>query len=91
MNRSRDRVNFVFIDIDHILPSPGFSFAHGQYNNWFTFSEYEEPVTVRSCRPIHARELATVSCSSSVREYCFIDYLHIYPAFIFLASSLFDF
>lgn len=31
-----------------------------QYNNWFTFSEYEEPVTVRSTRPIHARELATV-------------------------------
>lgn len=32
-----------------------------QYNSWFTFSEYEEPVTVRSCRPIHAKELATVS------------------------------
>lgn len=32
-----------------------------QYNNWFTFSEYEEPVTVRSCRPIHAKELASVS------------------------------
>lgn len=31
-----------------------------QYNNWFTFSEYEEAVTARSCRPIHARELAMV-------------------------------
>lgn len=36
-----------------------------QYNNWFTFSEYEEPVTIRSCRPIHARELATVSILSN--------------------------
>ncbi|KAL6985559.1 hypothetical protein U1Q18_018935 [Sarracenia purpurea var. burkii] len=35
--------------------------AIDQYNNWFTFSEYEEPVTVRSCRPLHARELATVN------------------------------
>ncbi|KAI4368930.1 hypothetical protein MLD38_017431 [Melastoma candidum] len=35
--------------------------AIDQYNSWFTFSEYEEPVTLRSCRPIHARELATVS------------------------------
>ncbi|XVF20392.1 hypothetical protein REPUB_Repub11eG0194600 [Reevesia pubescens] len=34
--------------------------AIDQYNNWFTFSEYEEPSTVRSCRPIHARELAMV-------------------------------
>lgn len=32
-----------------------------QYNNWFTFSEYEEPVTIRSTRPVHARELAMVS------------------------------
>ncbi|XP_048324444.2 uncharacterized protein LOC107411614 isoform X2 [Ziziphus jujuba] len=32
--------------------------AIDQYNNWFTFSEYEEAVTVRSTRPIHARELA---------------------------------
>lgn len=37
-----------------------------QYNNWFTFSEYEEPVTVRSCRPIHARELAMVGIGSFV-------------------------
>ncbi|XP_023521865.1 uncharacterized protein LOC111785716 [Cucurbita pepo subsp. pepo] len=36
-------------------------FAIDQYNNWFTFSEFEEPVTVRSTRPIHARELAMVS------------------------------
>jgi hypothetical protein len=32
-----------------------------QYNNWFTFSEYEEPVTIRSCRPIHAKEITMVS------------------------------
>lgn len=35
--------------------------AIDQYNNWFTFSEYEEVVTPRSSRPIHARELATVN------------------------------
>lgn len=35
--------------------------AIDQYNSWFTFSEYEEPATVRSCRPIHARELSTVN------------------------------
>ncbi|KAA8543687.1 hypothetical protein F0562_021567 [Nyssa sinensis] len=40
--------------------------AIDQYNNWFTFSEYEEPVTVRSCRPIHARELATVKAFRSM-------------------------
>lgn len=40
--------------------------AVDQYNSWFTFSEYEEPVTVRSCRPIHARELATVSAFRSM-------------------------
>ncbi|KAK6935663.1 Short-chain dehydrogenase/reductase SDR [Dillenia turbinata] len=40
--------------------------AIDQYNSWFTFSEYEEPVTVRSCRPIHARELATVSAFRSM-------------------------
>lgn len=34
-----------------------------QYNSWFTFSEFEEPVTPRSCRPVHARELTTVSLS----------------------------
>lgn len=41
-------------------------FAIDQYNNWFTFSEYEEPVTLRSCRPIHARELATVNAFRSM-------------------------
>ncbi|KAL5580603.1 hypothetical protein UlMin_013045 [Ulmus minor] len=42
--------------------------AIDQYNNWFTFSEYEEPVTVRSTRPIHARELATVNAFRSMRH-----------------------
>ncbi|PSS01265.1 28S ribosomal protein [Actinidia chinensis var. chinensis] len=41
-------------------------FAIDQYNNWFTFSEYEEAVTVRSCRPVHARELATVNAFRSM-------------------------
>lgn len=36
-------------------------FAIDQYNSWFTFSEYEEAVTPRSCRPVHARELAMVN------------------------------
>ncbi|XP_052209139.1 uncharacterized protein LOC127812676 isoform X2 [Diospyros lotus] len=40
--------------------------AIDQYNNWFTFSEYEEPVTARSCRPLHARELATVNAFRSM-------------------------
>ncbi|CAI9761270.1 unnamed protein product [Fraxinus pennsylvanica] len=40
--------------------------AIDQYNSWFTFSEYEEPVTVRSCRPVHARELATVNAFRSM-------------------------
>uniref|UniRef100_M8C4P3 Small ribosomal subunit protein mS29 n=1 Tax=Aegilops tauschii TaxID=37682 RepID=M8C4P3_AEGTA len=35
-------------------------FAIDQYNSWFTFTEYQEPVTVRSCRSIHAKELTTV-------------------------------
>ncbi|XP_042515537.1 28S ribosomal protein S29, mitochondrial [Macadamia integrifolia] len=35
--------------------------AIDQFNSWFTFSEYGEPVTARSWRPIHARELATVN------------------------------
>ncbi|XP_074279540.1 uncharacterized protein LOC141604887 [Silene latifolia] len=35
--------------------------AIDQYNSWFTFSEYQEAVTPRSCRPVHARELATVN------------------------------
>ncbi|XP_027336496.1 28S ribosomal protein S29, mitochondrial [Abrus precatorius] len=40
--------------------------AVDQYNNWFTFSEYEEPVTIRSCRPIHARELTMVKAFRSM-------------------------
>ncbi|KAL2486243.1 mitochondrial 28S ribosomal protein S29-related [Abeliophyllum distichum] len=40
--------------------------AIDQYNSWFTFSEYEEPVTVRACRPVHARELATVNAFRSM-------------------------
>ncbi|KAH0921692.1 hypothetical protein HID58_021710 [Brassica napus] len=40
--------------------------AIDQYNNWFTFSEFEEPVTPRSCRPIHARELTTVNAFRSM-------------------------
>ncbi|KAL4342945.1 hypothetical protein HN51_061257 [Arachis hypogaea] len=40
--------------------------AIDQYNNWFTFSEYEEPVTIRSCRPIHARELTMVNAFRSM-------------------------
>ncbi|XP_075519707.1 uncharacterized protein LOC142553380 [Primulina tabacum] len=40
--------------------------AIDQYNNWFTFCDYEEPVTVRSCRAIHARNLATVNAFRSM-------------------------
>lgn len=40
--------------------------AVDQYNSWFTFTDYEEPVTVRSCRPVHARELATVNAFRSM-------------------------
>ncbi|KAK7333158.1 hypothetical protein VNO80_29922 [Phaseolus coccineus] len=40
--------------------------AVDQYNNWFTFSEFEEPVTIRSCRPIHARELTMVKAFRSM-------------------------
>ncbi|RAL40073.1 unnamed protein product [Cuscuta campestris] len=40
--------------------------AVDQYNSWFTFSEYQEPATVRSCRPIHARELTTVNAFRSM-------------------------
>ncbi|GKV20742.1 hypothetical protein SLEP1_g30824 [Rubroshorea leprosula] len=40
--------------------------AIDQYNNWFTFSEYEEPVSVRSHRPVHARELAMVNAFRSM-------------------------
>ncbi|CAA0824945.1 mitochondrial 28S ribosomal protein S29-related [Striga hermonthica] len=41
-------------------------FAIDQYNSWFTFTDFEEPVTVRSCRPVHARELATVNTFRSM-------------------------
>ncbi|KAI3760369.1 hypothetical protein L1987_50764 [Smallanthus sonchifolius] len=40
--------------------------AIDQYNSWFTFTEFEEPVTVRSCRPIHAKEVATVNAFRSM-------------------------
>ncbi|XP_071737987.1 uncharacterized protein [Rutidosis leptorrhynchoides] len=40
--------------------------AIDQYNSWFTFTEFEEPVTVRSCRPIHANEVATVNAFRSM-------------------------
>ncbi|XP_076911003.1 uncharacterized protein LOC143568839 [Bidens hawaiensis] len=40
--------------------------AIDQYNSWFTFTEFEEPVTVRSSRPIHAREVATVRAFRSM-------------------------
>ncbi|KAJ9565249.1 LOW QUALITY PROTEIN: hypothetical protein OSB04_001215 [Centaurea solstitialis] len=40
--------------------------AIDQYNSWFTFTEFEEPMTVRSCRPIHAREVATVNAFRSM-------------------------
>ncbi|GFP93618.1 28S ribosomal protein s29 mitochondrial [Phtheirospermum japonicum] len=41
-------------------------FAIDQYNSWFTFTDFEEPVTVRSCRPIHAKELTTVNAFRSM-------------------------
>ncbi|KAE8039371.1 hypothetical protein FH972_011791 [Carpinus fangiana] len=40
--------------------------AIDQYNSWFTFSEYEEAVTLRSRRPVHARELAMVNAFRSM-------------------------
>ncbi|KAG7946699.1 hypothetical protein I3843_14G054600 [Carya illinoinensis] len=40
--------------------------AIDQYNSWFTFSEYEEAVTIRSSRPVHARELAMVNAFRSM-------------------------
>lgn len=40
--------------------------AIDQYNSWFTFADYEEPVTVRSCMPVHARELSTVNAFRSM-------------------------
>ncbi|KAL3565859.1 hypothetical protein D5086_033905 [Populus alba] len=35
-------------------------FAIDQYSNWFTFSKYEEPVTLRSCRPVHCLRTCSV-------------------------------
>ncbi|KAL3850551.1 hypothetical protein ACJIZ3_012433 [Penstemon smallii] len=40
--------------------------AIDQYNNWFTFTDFKEPVTVRSCRDVHAKELATVNAYRSM-------------------------
>lgn len=61
--------NFVFVlesSINHLFSLLWLvlflcAFTFFQYNSWFTFSEYGEAVTVRSIRPIHAKELATVS------------------------------
>ncbi|KAK6163802.1 hypothetical protein DH2020_000666 [Rehmannia glutinosa] len=41
-------------------------FAIDQYNSWFTFTDFEEPVTVRSCRALHGREVATVNAFRSM-------------------------
>ncbi|GJW38262.1 28S ribosomal protein S29, mitochondrial [Tanacetum coccineum] len=41
-------------------------FAIDQYNCWFTFTEFLEPVTERSARPIHAKEVATVRAFRSM-------------------------
>ncbi|CAN1332240.1 28S ribosomal protein S29, mitochondrial [Linum perenne] len=41
-------------------------FAIDQYNSWFTFSEYEEPMTLHSTRPVHAKEVATVNAFRSM-------------------------
>ncbi|KAI5016553.1 uncharacterized protein LOC123431389 [Hordeum vulgare subsp. vulgare] len=41
-------------------------FAIDQYNSWFTFTEFQEPVTVRSCRSIHAKELTMVNAYRSM-------------------------
>ncbi|ONM27500.1 mitochondrial 28S ribosomal protein S29-related [Zea mays] len=41
-------------------------FAIDQYNSWFTFSDFQEPVTVRSCRSIHAKELTMVNAYRSM-------------------------
>ncbi|XP_044495119.1 uncharacterized protein LOC123218023 isoform X2 [Mangifera indica] len=40
--------------------------AIDQYNNWFTFSEYGEPVTMHSRRPVHSRELTMVNAFRSM-------------------------
>ncbi|CAJ2640418.1 28S ribosomal protein S29, mitochondrial [Trifolium pratense] len=42
--------------------------AIDQYNSWFTFSEYEEPVTIRSCRSIHAKEITMVNAFRSMKH-----------------------
>lgn len=41
-------------------------FAIDQYNSWFTFSEYEEKITVHSRKPVHAKYLSTVSAYRSM-------------------------
>ncbi|CAL1373069.1 unnamed protein product [Linum trigynum] len=43
-------------------------FAIDQYNSWFTFSEYEEPMTLHSTRPVHAKEVATVNAFRSMMD-----------------------
>ncbi|KAG5544846.1 hypothetical protein RHGRI_017340 [Rhododendron griersonianum] len=48
------------------LIQTGVTHTHAAYNNWFTFSGCEELVTVRSCRPVHARELAIVNAFRSM-------------------------
>lgn len=40
--------------------------AIDQYNSWFTFTDFEEAVTDRSVRPIHARDVATVNAFRSM-------------------------
>ncbi|KAL2333042.1 hypothetical protein Fmac_014255 [Flemingia macrophylla] len=54
-------------ELSHVKDMPVL-IAVDQYNNWFTFSEYEEPVTIRSCRPIHARELTMVNAFRSMKH-----------------------
>jgi len=63
-----------------------------QYNNWFTFSEYEEPVTIRSCRPIHAKELTMVSTLLLLyfRTMSPIHNYNGYLCYIFVHSFLFN-
>jgi hypothetical protein len=47
-----------------------------QYNSWFTFSDFQEPVTVRSCRPIHAKELTMVCCTELLTQCSSITFLY---------------
>ncbi|KAF9593614.1 hypothetical protein IFM89_024265 [Coptis chinensis] len=46
-------------ELSHVKDIPVL-FAIDQYNSWFTFSDFGEPITVRSTRPIHAKEIATI-------------------------------